>query len=141
MKPRISIVTLGTRNPARAYKFYKEGLGFPTGNKVDDPIFMFSLPGTLLAIYPYEKLREEARAPAMVNPEEFCGVTLAQNYENRETVLEILEKARQSGARQVIDPVERVWGGYSGYFQDPDGYWWEIASGAWEFNEDGSLKI
>jgi uncharacterized protein len=71
----------------------------------------------------------------------FSGITLAHNVRERRQVDELLELARAAGAVLVKPAAEAEWGGYQGYFADPDGYLWEVAWGAFDFNEDGSLRV
>ncbi len=71
----------------------------------------------------------------------FSGLTLAHNVRERHQVDELLAKAEAAGATIIKAAIETSWGGYSGYFSDPDGYLWEVAWGAFEFNDDGSLVV
>jgi len=72
----------------------------------------------------------------------FAGITLAHNTHSQAAVIAILNKAKQAGAKIIKTPQDTSWGGYHGYFADPDGYIWEVAYGAeWQFNADGSLLI
>ncbi len=93
-------------------------------------------------MYPLEKLAEDVSPSLSADRSGFPGMTLAHNTKSREEVNEILQQAEKAGGK-IEKPAEDVfWGGYSGYFSDPDGYYWEIAySDSWEFNDDGSLII
>lgn len=124
MKPRINIITLGVRDLARSIAFYEEGLGFPR-MPFEGDIAFFSLSGTWLGLYPWQELAEDATVPA--DGEGFRGVTLAQNVGSRAEVDEVMAEAEKAGA--VIEKTARdvFWGGYSGYFSDPDGHLWEVA--------------
>lgn len=126
MDPRITIVTLGVSNVDESIRFYHDGLGFPLRDRdPDDDIAFFSLEGTWLAVYPRDLLAEDATVPA--EGEGFSGVTLAQNVESKAAVRDLLERAAASGG-EVVKPAQDVfWGGYSGYFADPDGHLWEVA--------------
>ena len=124
MKPRINIITLGVQNLDQAIEFYEQGLGLPR-KPFEGNVAFFELNGTWLALYPWYALAEDAE----VSPEGkgFRGVTLAQVVSTREEVDETLRQAAQAGAR-IIKPAQDVfWGGYSGYFADPDGHLWEVA--------------
>jgi catechol 2,3-dioxygenase-like lactoylglutathione lyase family enzyme/predicted RNA-binding protein with PIN domain len=129
MSPHVAVITLGVRDLARARRFYHEGLGWPVQQE-DDNWVCFSLGGgsSALALYPWDELAEDATVPAAGSG--FRGVTLAQNVRSRERVEEILLAAERAGGTMVKPAAPTSWGGYGGYFADPDGYLWEVASGA-----------
>jgi uncharacterized protein len=136
----ISIVTLGVADLDASRTFYETGMGWPVTSDSGEEIVFFQLPGTILALYPYEHLAEETGLPANRGIG-FGGITLAQNFPNREQVDSVMARAEAAGATILAAPVDRHWGGYSGYFADPDGYPWEIAWGPnFEYNEDGTLR-
>ena len=142
MEPRLSIITLGVRDLAASYKFYHEGLGLPTTNKPESGIIFFQTSGVCLALYPLEKLAEDVSPDFSRERSNFPGITLAHNTRVKEEVDTILTLAEKAGAKIEKAAQDTFWGGYSGYFSDPDGYLWEVAySDNWEFNEDGSLLI
>jgi len=141
LEPRISIITLGVKNLAQSYAFYKDGLGFPTTWEVERGIIFFKTTGTCLALYPLEKLADDIGPEFAANEQKFSGITLAHNVPEKSEVDQILELAAKAGGKIEKPAEEAFWGGYSGYFSDPDGYLWEVAFGAFEFNDDGSLKI
>ena len=125
MKPKIGLITLGVRDLARSLSFYRDGLGWPThGYKPDAGVVFFSLQGTWLALYPRDKLAEDAAVP---DGQGFGGITLAHNEPSPEQVDAAYAQAIAAGARAVKQPQKVFWGGYSGYFADPDGHMWEIA--------------
>ena len=123
MEPRISIITLGVEDLERSAEFYKQ-LGLPTkGN--EGGIVFFNLKGTWLALYPKKLLAQDAKVAD--NGAGFPSFTLAHNVRTTEEVDTIMKDAEAAGA-VITDPAhDREWGGYSGYFKDPDGYLWEIA--------------
>ena len=126
MKHKISIITLGVSNLKKSLSFYRDGLGFQTHDyKEDAGIVFFKRQGTWLALYPKDKLAEDAT----VSPEGggFGGITLAHNVGTKEEVDSIIRLALKVGASLVKNPQEVFWGGYSGYFADPDGHLWEVA--------------
>jgi uncharacterized protein len=125
MEPRISIITLGVEDLQRSITFYREGLGLPTNYKEGEGIAFFQLKGTWLALYPYAALAEDACLPA--EPSRFGGVTLAHNVASKEEVVRIIERAIDCGATLLKPAADTFWGGYSGYFADPEGHPWEIA--------------
>jgi catechol 2,3-dioxygenase-like lactoylglutathione lyase family enzyme len=124
MKPRISLITLGVRDLAAAINFYEKGLGFPRMESPPDVAF-FTLNGTWLGLYNREALAEDAN----VSPEGqgFAGVTLAHNVATEEEVDQVMTQAVAAGATMVKQPQKVFWGGYSGYFKDPEGHLWEVA--------------
>ncbi len=124
MSARLCLVTLGVADIARARLFY-EALGFRASSASEGDVVFFSGPGAILALYPREKLAEDAGvAPAHAG---FSGVALAINVESEELVDLTIATALGAGA-QALRPAGRVfWGGYSGYFADPDGHVWEVA--------------
>lgn len=141
MEPRISIITLGVSDLERSFKFYHHGLGFPAKRDPEVDIIFFNTNGVCLALYPRDKLAEDVGERFKGSEDGFSGVTLAHNVREKSEVKAILQKAQDHGAEIVKDAEDTFWGGHSGYFTDPDGHLWEIAWGAFEFNEDGSLVI
>lgn len=128
MEPRISIVTLGVADLTRSVRFYRDGLGFVTKYKDGDGIAHFATTGTLLGVYPLDKLAEDV-GPDIKSRPGFAGITLAHNVRQKEEVAQVLALAAKSGGK-VVKPAQDVfWGGHSGYFADPDGYYWEVAWG------------
>ena len=129
MNPQVSIITLGVRNFARARRFYVEELGWPVDQEDHNWVCVLLGGGsTAFTLYPWDELAEDAR----VSPdgEGFRGVTLAYNVRSEKRVDEVLAEAEQAGASIVKEPEHTAWGGYSGYFADPEGYLWEVATGA-----------
>lgn len=145
MEPRISIITFGVSSLERSFKFYKDGLGLPTSMNPEKGIVFFKTGGVCLALYPEDKLAEDVGAKFKASgPVEnrFTGITLAHNTRSREEVTELLKRAELAGGKIEKQAHETFWGGFSGYFSDPDGYLWEVAfADSWEFNSDGSLVI
>ncbi len=124
MKPRISMITLGVRDLAVSVKFYKEGLGFP---RMESPptVAFFTLNGTWLGLYRREALAEDATVSAEGSG--FAAFTWAHNVPSEAEVDEVMDQAIAAGATLVKKPQKVFWGGYSGYFKDPDGHLWEVA--------------
>ncbi len=126
-EPRLTIITLGVADLARAVRFYRDGLGFPTEFKDGDGIAFFALGGVRLALYPRRALAEDIGPEVDPGQPGFGGITLAHNVRTREAVAPLLALAAAAGAT-VVKPAQDVfWGGHSGYFRDPDGHHWEIA--------------
>lgn len=130
MQPRISMITLGVADLDRATRFYEEGLGLPR-MPFEGQISFFSLQGTWLALYDRAALAEDAQLPpGQARPLDaggFSGVTLSHNVSSKEAADAVLARAVAAGARLVKPAQEVFWGGYSGYFADPDGHLWEVA--------------
>ena len=124
MKPRINIITLGVKDLEESIQFYEHGLGLPRMPFEGDAVF-FELNGTWLALYPWSALAEDATVSDI--GEGFRGITLAHNVESKPEVDEVIEQANKAGAT-ILKPAQNVfWGGYSGYFSDPNGHLWEVA--------------
>lgn len=141
MEPRISLITLGVADLERSYRFYKDGLQLPTTRRPADGIVFFQTAGATLALFPYEELAADI-GPGWDVPRSKCtGITLAHNVRERREVDDVLAAAAAAGGQVVKAAGEASWGGYQGYFTDPDGYLWEVAWGAFAFNEDGSLLV
>jgi catechol 2,3-dioxygenase-like lactoylglutathione lyase family enzyme len=141
MEPRITLVTLGVRNLDRSLRFYRDGLGWPLSSaSVEGEVAFFRSNGAILALYPRELLAADAHLPAEGSG--FGGIALAQNVHDRGEVDEILAQATAAGGSILKAAVEADWGGYHGYFADPDGYPWEIAwNPGFPFAPDGSLDL
>jgi uncharacterized protein len=129
VNPHVAVITLGVRDLLRARAFYHDGLGWSIQQE-DANWVCFLLAGgeTALALYPWDELADDAEVPAAGSG--FRGVTLAHNVRSRERVEEVLAEAERAGGTIVKPPRETTWGGYGGYFADPDGYLWEVATGA-----------
>ncbi len=124
MNPRLNIVTLGVRDLDRAIRFYRDGLCWKPAVEMGDFV-LFEIGGVALALHPYDLLAEDAGVPR-ARPA-FGGVTLAQNVSSRDEVDRTIAAACAAGATLLRAATEKDWGGYSGYFADPDGYPWEVA--------------
>ncbi len=125
MKAKISLITLGVGDLERALQFYRDGLGLvPEGDF--DGIAFFPMGGVVLALYPREHLAADAQVEN-TSPNAFAGFTIAHNVTSPEAVDETLNHAVAAGARLVKAARKAEWGGYSGYFADPDGFLWEVA--------------
>ena len=135
MKPRLSMITLGVDDLQRSIAFYETGLGFP---RMDSPpeVAFFTLNGTWLGLYGREALAKDAEVP--FKPGQFNSFSLAHNLASEAEVDATFAEAIKAGATSVKDPQKVFWGGYSGYFKDPDGHLWEIAYNpfAWVGPED-----
>jgi catechol 2,3-dioxygenase-like lactoylglutathione lyase family enzyme len=124
IKPYISLITLAVRDLTAAVAFYERGLGFPRMESPPEVAF-FTLDGTWLALYGRDALAEDAAVSAA--GEGFEGFTLAHNVASAREVDEVVAQAVAAGAALVKPPQKVSWGGYNGYFKDPDGHLWEVA--------------
>lgn len=142
MEPRISLITLGVSDLQRSLRFYRDGLGFPTTWDGSKGVVFFKNGGTALALYPYDDLAKDVGESFRNIPRpKFNGITLAHNVRQKEEVDQVLNLAQSAGGKIEKPAHDTFWGGYSGYFSDPDGYLWEVAHGAFPIREDGSLDI
>ena len=124
MKPKISLITLGVKDLELSLKFYRDGLGFvPEGETKE--IGILKMDGTWLSLYPRENLAKDAAVPSEGSG--FPGFTLAHNVKSKREVDEVLAFAVKAGAKLIKPGQDAFWGGYSGYFADPDGFLWEVA--------------
>lgn len=121
MKPRISMITLGVADLERSVRFYQQGLGLPRMESPPEVAF-FTLNGTWLALFGREALAEDAGIA--VAGSGFSGFALAHNVAGEAEVDALLEEAVAAGGRLVKAGQKVFWGGYSGYFADPDGFLW-----------------
>lgn len=140
MKPRIKLITLAVDDLDRSLAFYRDGMGLPTEGIVgtefeDGAVAFFHLNDDLvLGLYPRDALAKDAKVPkGPRSPTEF---SLGHNVASKHEVDAVMQQARDAGA-QITDPAQdRFWGGYSGYFQDPDGHLWEVAwNPAWKVKD------
>jgi catechol 2,3-dioxygenase-like lactoylglutathione lyase family enzyme len=129
MKPHVAIITLGVRDFTRAKSFYSDGLGWPIQQEDDNWVcFLLGDGSSALTLYPWDELAEDADVSA--DGSGFRGVTLAYNVRAQERVDEVLAEAERAGGTITKPAKPTSWGGYSGYFADPEGYLWEVATGA-----------
>lgn len=130
IKPRITVLTLGVDDLERATRFYRDGLGFTTPGIVGlelehGAIAFFDLqPGLKLALFAREDLAHDATLPQSAASATECS--LGHNVNSKHEVDAAMDSARRAGARVVKPAQDTFWGGYSGYFQDPDGHLWEV---------------
>ncbi len=140
MDPWISLITLGVRDLERSRRFYQDGLGWPLSAASTEDVAFFPTAGVVLALYP----RDLLAADANFSPEGsgFAGIALAHNVATRELVDAALEAAVAAGGTLLKPGTAAEWGGYSGYFADPDGFLWEIAwNPGFPLLEDGTIEL
>lgn len=141
---RINLICLGVKDMEKSLAFYK-GIGFKTYAKENKPVIVFfDNQGTKLELYPIEELAKDinAETPPKLSQDGFGGITLACNMKSKEEVDALLQIIPLHGGKIAKQAQNVFWGGYSGYFQDPDGYYWEVAyADSWEFDENDMLII
>jgi predicted lactoylglutathione lyase len=138
MEQRLSLVTLGVADLARARAFY-EALGWTTGAAPADDVVFFQAGGMIVALWSRESLAEDS---GVEDGGGWGGVTLAYNVRSPEEADTVIEEARRAGARIAREPAATFWGGYSGVFVDPDGHPWEVAHNPhWSVEDDGSVRL
>jgi predicted lactoylglutathione lyase len=138
MEQRISLVTLGVADLARARDFY-EKLGWKSGAAPADDVVFFQTGGMILGLWSRESLTEDS---GVQDRGGYGGVTLAYNARSPQEVDATIEEARAAGATIPREPAETFWGGYSGVFVDPDGHPWEVAHNPhWTLDEQGRVSL
>ena len=139
MEQRISLVTLGARDLAASRRFYVDGLGWRPAYE-DKEIIFFQAGGMIFALF----LREQLAADFDADPKTFgrAAMALAYNVRAKSEVDPLLKRAQDSGATILKPAREAPWGGYSGYFADPDGFAWEVAwNPTWHLAADGAITF
>ena len=137
MEQRLSLITLGVADLARARAFY-EALGWVRGNDSDEVVF-FRAGGTIVGLWGRASLAEDS---GVEDGGGWGGVTLAHNVRSPAEVDAVIEEARRAGATIAREPAATFWGGYSGVFVDPDGHAWEVAHNPhWTLGADGSISL
>ena len=140
MRPRINLVTLGVADVAASRAFYQR-LGFVASPAGNDDVAFFDANGVVLALFGHEALAEDAHVASSGRPG-FRGVSLAWNAADEAEVDSIMAHALACGATPVKAPEKVFWGGYSGYFSDPDGHLWEVASNPFfPLTEEGRIRL
>jgi uncharacterized protein len=138
MEQRVSLITLGVADLARARAFY-EALGWTTRAGADDDVVFFQTGGMIVALWGRTELAEDS---GVEDTGGWGGVTLAHNVRSPAKVDAVIDEARNAGATVPRAGAETFWGGYSGVFVDPDGHPWEVAHNPhWTVAEDGSTLL
>lgn len=139
MDQRINYVTLGVTDLERSRAFYAR-LGFKESAKSNPNIAFFEMSGLVFALYARTALAGDAHQPDAGAPTGFHGIALAQNQRSKQAVNQALEDAVSAGAKLLKPAQDVFWGGYAGYFADPDGFAWEVAFNPyWPLEADGRL--
>ncbi|MFZ0291374.1 MAG: VOC family protein [Candidatus Sulfotelmatobacter sp.] len=139
MEQRVSIITLGVADLKRSREFY-ERLGWRRSMAKAEGVIFFQAGGMALALFPRHELAKDANVAP--DGHGFNGISLAYNTRSRAEVDSVLKDAAAAGGRLVKPAQEAFWGGYSGYFSDPDAFLWEVAwNPSFPIAEDGSIRI
>jgi predicted lactoylglutathione lyase len=141
MQPRISLITLGVADLARARRFYEAGLGWKASAASNDNVVLIQLAGGVgLGLFSRSALAEDAHIAEAGSG--FGGITLAQNLPSKEAVDHAMRSAIAAGGKLLKKPRDVFWGGYSGYFADPDGHAWELAwNPFFPLSADGGITL
>jgi len=130
MKPRITVITIGVDDLERALRFYRDGLGLRTEGIIGKEfehgavVFIDLQAGLKLALWPRKSLAHDSGLPLSApSPTE---LTLGHNVSSKSNVDTVMEQAKNAGAVIVKSAQDTLWGGYAGYFQDPDQHLWEV---------------
>lgn len=138
MEQRLSLVTLGVADLARARAFY-EALGWTSGAQPADDVVFFQAGGMVVGLWSRAALAEDS---GIDDPGGWGGITLAQNVRSPAEVDAVLAEVESAGGTIVRWGAETFWGGYSGLFHDPDGHAWEVAHNpGWTLADDGSVRL
>lgn len=139
MKNRISVITIGVSDLARSREFYVNGLGWTPAFEAEEVVF-FQLNGVLAGLFGLDDMSQDSGRPRADLAAGAMG--LGYNCAERDEVDAILEQAENAGATRPGPAIDRVWGGYSGYFIDPDGHTWEIAwNPNFTIDDDGNITL
>ncbi len=142
MEQRLSMITLGVTDLETSKQFYEQVVGWNSAHGPDGIAF-FDLGGTVLSLYPHADLiKDMSPGESSSSISAYHGFALAHNARSKEEVDAIFSRLKAKGARIIKEPKEVFWGGYSGYFSDPDGHPWEVAFNPfWSILEDGRISM
>ena len=141
MEPRLSLITLGVDDLDGAIAFYRDVVGWQPASVVDDDVAFFDLGGVILALWSHRDLASDAGLETDALGL-YHGFTLAHNLRSRAEVDDLFAHLAERGAAIAKWPIETDWGGYSGYFVDPDGHRWEVAHNPfWPIDDAGRIKL
>jgi uncharacterized protein len=140
MQPRVDFISLGVRSVAASRRFYVDALGWPVHREVpDEVVFIQANHGLVLSLWDAAQMRAEAAVDA---PSAAPCITLSHNVGSAEEVNRVMAQAEAAGATVVAAPKTQPWGGYTGYFADPDGFRWEIAyNPTWTVDDAGRVTV
>ena len=140
MQPRVDFISLGVRSVAASRAFYVDGLGWPVHRELPgDVVFIQVNHGLVLSLWDVRQMQADAGVTASGGVP--C-ITLSHNLPGTEDVDRVMEEAAAAGADIISEPITQPWGGYSGYFADPDGFRWEVAyNPTWTVDDAGTVTV
>jgi catechol 2,3-dioxygenase-like lactoylglutathione lyase family enzyme len=140
MQPRVDFISLGVRSVAASRAFYVDGLGWPVHREVPgDVVFIQVNHGLVLSLWDVRQMQADA---GVTSSGAVPCITLSHNLPGTEDVDRVMEEAAAAGAEIIAEPITQPWGGYSGYFADPDGFRWEVAyNPTWAVDDDGAVTV
>lgn len=140
MEPRVDFISLGVRNVAESRAFYVDGLGWPVHREVAGEVLFIQVNhGLVLSLWDARQMQAEAGTS---QPAGVPCITLSHNVKSPQDVDRVLEEAAAAGAAIIAEPVTQPWGGYTGYFADPDGFRWEVAyNPGWAVDDAGTVTV
>ncbi len=140
MRQKLCLITLGVNNLEKALDFYEKGLGWKKSSASQGDIAFFQLGGIVLSLYPRNLLAKDATVED--KGEGFSGITISHNTRSEQEVEDVLMEVEKLGAT-IVKKAEKVfWGGYSGYFTDPDGHLYEVAFNPyWKFDDNDNVML
>lgn len=141
MEQRMSMITLGVSDLGKAKAFYENVVGWKAAESPPEIAF-FDLGGTVFSLYPHDAMAADIGVGRSVPEGPYHGFGLAHNVRSKDEVDAVFKHLREQGASILKEPEDVFWGGYSGYFSDPDGHAWEVAHNPfWSIGEDGRIMM
>ena len=138
MEQRVSLITLGVSDLERSRRFYTDGLGWTAGLSTHEVVF-FQAGGLIVSLFPFDDLAADAQVAIHRGT---GGIALAHNVREKAEVDIVMAQAAEAGATITCPASEKAWGGYAGYFSDPDGHLWEVAwNPGFPFTPDGGVRL
>lgn len=140
MEPRVDFISLGVRNVQESRDFYVDGLGWPVHREVAGEVLFIQVNhGLVLSLWDVRQMQAEAGTSP---PAGIPCITLSHNVASPGDVDRVMEEAAEAGADIIAEPVTQPWGGYTGYFADPDGFRWEVAyNPTWAVDDAGRVTV
>lgn len=140
MEPRVDFISLGVSNVQESRAFYVDGLGWPVHREVAGEVLFIQVNhGLVLSLWDVRQMQAEAGVSA---PDGVPPITLSHNQPSAADVDRVMNEAAAAGATVIAEPVTQPWGGYTGYFADPDGFRWEVAyNPTWTVDDDGTVTV
>ncbi|MDQ0732036.1 VOC family protein [Arthrobacter sp. B1I2] len=140
MEPRVDFISLGVRNVQESRAFYIDGLGWPVHREVAGEVLFIQVNhGLVLSLWDARQMQAEA---GTTPPAGIPCITLSHNLRSPAEVDRVMEEAAAAGAAIIAEPVTQPWGGYTGYFADPDGFRWEVAyNPTWAVDDAGTVTV